>query len=111
MIVYKCDRCGRVFDWYGCFYADKKFNHMTLRELDKWEKEHPDERYDYSPRHLYSWNCIHLQNVAPINDNMSTNDGVLSAEIEEGEGNNDLLMFCQDCMTDFVHSLVRKLEV
>lgn len=111
MIVYKCDRCGRVFDWYECFYADKKFNHMTMRELENWEKEHPDEPFNKSPRYFYRWNCIHLQNVLPINDNMASNNGVLSAELEEGEGNNDLLMFCQDCMTDFVQSLVRKLDV
>lgn len=109
--MYKCDRCGRVFDWYECFYADKKFNHMTFRELDKWQEEHPDEPFDKSPRHNYRWNCIHLQNVMPINDNMSTNNGVLSAELEEGEGNNDLLMFCPDCMTDFIQSLVRRLDV
>ena len=111
MIVYKCDRCGKVFDWYECFYHDKKFNHMTPRERDKWREEHPDAKYLESPSATYEWNCIHLQKMSPVNENMSTNRGVLKAEVEEGEDNNDLLMFCKDCMTDFVHSLCRRLEV
>ena len=111
MIVYKCDKCGAIFDWYEVFYADKKFNHMTTREVIKWEDEHPGEPYDHSPRNCYRWNCIHLQQFEPINENMSTNNGVLQGDVEEGEGNNDLLMFCKDCMTDFLHSLCRRLDV
>ena len=110
MIVYKCDRCGAIFDWYECFYGDKKFNNMTYKELEQWEKDHPDAPYYHSPRCSYSWNCIHLQNVEPINDNMSSNGGVLTAHLEEGEGNNDLLMFCKNCMTDFLNSLVRRID-
>lgn len=111
MIVYQCDKCGKIFDWYEEFYKDKKFNGMTYRELHKWQEDHPDAPYDQSPNASYEWNCIHLQSVGPINDNMSTNKGVLTAELEEGEDNNDLLMFCKDCMTDFVNGLYKKLDV
>lgn len=111
MIMYRCDKCGKTFDWYDCFYKDKKFNHMTNRERETWIKEHPDAKFYESPEACYNWNCIHLQSVSPINDNMSTNNGVLTAHLEEGEYNNVLLMFCQDCMTDFVNGLFLKLEV
>ncbi len=105
MIVYKCDKCGKIFDWYDVFYRDKKFNHMTYLERTNWMKDHPDAAYDESPRACMSWNCIHLRNIGPINDNMNTNNGVLTAKFEPGEGNNVLIMFCEDCMTDFVNSL------
>ena len=55
-------------------------------------KEHPDAAYDESPRACMSWNCIHLRNIGPINDNMNTNNGVLTAKFEPGEGNNVLIV-------------------
>lgn len=111
MIVYRCDKCGKVYEWYEQFYRDKKFNGMSYRELREWEKAHPDVGYAGSPADNFGWNCIHLQQVGPINDNMSTNDGVLDAEVTEGESNNELLMFCQDCMSDFINGLSRRIDV
>lgn len=111
MIMYKCDKCGKIFDWYEAFYKDKKFNNMRQRDLEKWTKEHPDAKWHESPNCNFRWNCIHLQLFEPINENMATNEGVLSAEVEEGEGNNELLTFCKDCMTDFINGLCRNLDV
>lgn len=106
MIIYKCDKCGKTFDWYESFYYNKKFNNMGHKEMQQWEKENPDANYWESDRASFGANALKFVSFSPINDNMTTNNGKLSADIEDvTRGNNPLIILCQDCMTDFTRSL------
>lgn len=106
MVAYRCDRCGKIFDWYEIFYHDKRFNHMDFNQMEKWKKENPNAPFWESPDAVYRANAIKLMFYEPVNENCSTNNGRLTGEIQEtDEGNNPLIMLCADCMTDFTKSL------
>ena len=79
-IAYKCDICGRYFEWYDVIFESN----------EAW----------------LSVNCLQLRQFDPINDNMVTNEGVLSGEIHDPEdGNYPLIVLCADCMTDFLNKI------
>lgn len=105
-MAYKCDICGRYFEWYEVAHFDKKFNNMTYKEEREWEQNHPNAKYFESNRAWMSVNCLQLRQFDPINDNMVTNEGVLSGEIHDPEdGNYPLIVLCADCMTDFLKKI------
>lgn len=108
MIVYKCDKCGKIFDWYECCYHDKKFNSMTYPEMQKWIKENPDANYWESPKANAGCNAIQLMYYDPINDNTVTCGNRLNGEIIIPEdGNYPLITLCADCMSDLLNSIER----
>lgn len=101
MIAYKCDRCGKIFDWYEGVYEDPKFNCQNNFPLIKeYEKQNGYEPLSFSA------NALKFMLYRPANENCSTNHGVISAKIDEcDEGNNELVMLCRDCMKEFMDSL------
>ena len=106
MVAYKCDKCGKHFDWYECFYHDKKFNDMSYREIEKWKEENPNAEYWDSPRANWCANALQIMFYEPVNENCVTNKGKLQGRIQPCEdGNNPLIMLCPDCMTDFFSTL------
>ena len=106
MMAYKCDKCGKYFDWYEVAHYQKKFNDMSFREEQQWEKDNPNADFWNSNKCFVSANCIVLKSFDPINDNMASNDGKLSADINDVEdGNNPLIVLCANCMSDFLTSI------
>lgn len=104
-VAYRCDRCGQIYDWYECCYNNKAINHMNYREREEMRQKHKNGEITFydSPMCNFRANCLVLKSFEPINENMSTNQGVLSGDVEDAdEGNNDLIMLCADCMTDFL---------
>ncbi len=100
MMAYKCDRCGKIFDWYEEVYEDPKLNCSNdFRLVEEYR-----EKKGYAK--CFSANALKFMFYNPANENCSTNHGVISAEIDEcGEGNNNLVMLCRDCMKEFMDSL------
>ena len=99
-IAYKCDKCGKIFPWYETFHEDKHYNHTGYNEDRKYFDEH-----GFMPM-SFQGNCLKIMFYEPINDNLSTNDNKLSGEIKESEeGNNEIIILCADCMTEFFGSL------
>lgn len=101
MMACKCDRCGKVYDWYETVYADHEFNcennHTKINAYIQKNNIGPTG---------FSANCLKFMFLEPANTNCSTNHGTVSADIEEcKEGNNELIMLCRDCMSEFMDSL------
>ncbi len=100
-VGYICDRCSNYFDWYETVYEDSTLNVPNNYPLIKAYRE----KTGFHPIG-FSANALKFMFYEPVNENCSTNKGKLSGEIEEcKEGNNDLIMLCKSCMSDFMNSL------
>ena len=104
MVSYRCDKCGKEYDWYETIYEDPDINALSGRErynaLKKYREETGFSAIGFTA------NCLKFMFFEPANTNYSTNKGSIRADIEECmEGNNELIMLCPDCMHKFMSSL------
>lgn len=122
-IVYKCDKCGAIYDWYGTVNRYKEYDDANFREQQKMDEEDraAGRRYGRGAQ-WYPTNFIALGMFEPLNDNLGSNEGCLSGDIgyngtedadktdisrykEYAKRNNSMIFLCRDCMRDFLSSL------
>ena len=104
MVSYRCDRCGKEYDWYESIYEDDDINILTGRA--KYNALEEYRKKTGFPAIGFSSNCLKFMFFEPANTNCTTNEGSITAEIEEcSEGNNELIMLCPDCMHKFMSGL------
>lgn len=122
-IKYECDKCGKIYDWYGTVNRNKECDDASFEERQRMEKEDREKGLHYTRcMQWYPTNFIALGMVEPPNENLRTNDGCMSAEIgyngtedadrtditsykEYSRRNNSMIFLCRDCMRDFLNSL------
>lgn len=124
-IVYKCDKCGKIYDWYGTVNRCKEYDEANYRQRKQMDEEDREAlKSGYSPRwqQWYPTNFIALGMFEPPNDNLLSNNGSMSADIgyngtedadktdiskykEYAHRNNSMIFLCRDCMRDFLDSL------
>lgn len=104
MVSYRCDKCGKEYDWYESIYEDADINVLT--GIAKYNALKEYIKQTGFPAISFSSNCLKFMFFEPVNTNCTTNKGSITAEIEEcEEGNNELVMLCPDCMHKFMSSL------
>lgn len=120
-IKYECDKCGKIYDWYGTVNRHKEYDEAPFSLQQQMNKE--DEKNGaHRACHWYPTNFIALGMVEPPNDNLLSNAGNMSAAIgyngtedadetdihkykEYAQRNNSMIFLCRDCMRDFLMSL------
>lgn len=121
-IKYECDKCGKLYDWYGTVSESKEYDDASWKERDRMNAE--DKASGAYPRcsAWYPTNFIALGMFEPPNDNLLSNEGNMSARIgyngtEDADEtdihkykqyavrNNSMIFLCKDCMRDFLKSL------
>lgn len=121
-IKYECDKCGKIYDWYGTVNEDKAYDDASWEQKKKMDEVDKKMGYPYRWQRWYPTNFIALGMVEPPNENLRTNDGCMSADIgyngredadktditsykEYSCRNNSMIFLCRDCMRDFLKSL------
>lgn len=121
-IVYKCDKCGKIYNWYGTVNKNKEYDEANWTQRKAMEKE--DRESGRNPRYSewYPTNFIALGMFEPPNENLLTNEGCMSADLgyngtedadktdihnykEYAHRNNSMIFLCRDCMRNFLSSL------
>lgn len=81
-IKYECDKCGKIYDWYGTVNANKEYDEADFRERQRMDEEDRAAGHYYGRgAQWYPTNFIALGMVEPPNDNLGTNEGCMSADI------------------------------
>lgn len=122
-IKYECDKCGKIYDWYGTVNRNKECDGASLAEMQQIEQEDREKGLYYTRcMQWYPTNFIALGMVEPPNENLGSNGGCMSADIgyngtedadktdisrykEYSHRNNSMIFLCRDCMRDFLNSL------
>lgn len=122
-IKYECDKCGKIYDWYGTVNRNKEVDDANFEERQQIEKEDREKGLCYTRfMQWYPTNFIALGMVEPPNENLGSNNGCMSADIgyngtedadktdisrykEYANRNNSMIFLCRDCMRDFLKSL------
>lgn len=122
-IKYECDKCGKIYDWYGTVNRNKEYDDASLAERQQMEKEDRENGLYYTrSMQWYPTNFIALGMFEPPNENLGSNNGCMSADIgyngtedadktditkykEYSHRNNSMIFLCRDCMRDFLNSL------
>ena len=122
-IKYECDKCGKIYDWYGTVNQNKECDEASFEERQQMEKEDREKGLCYTRcMQWYPTNFIALGMAEPFNDNLGSNEGCISADIgyngteyadrtditkykEYIHRNNSMIFLCRDCMRDFLNSL------
>jgi hypothetical protein len=122
-IKYECDKCGKIYDWYGTVNRFKEYDDASFAEQQRMGKEDlaAGRRYGRGAQ-WYPTNFIALGMFEPPNENLGSNNGCMSADIgyngtddadktdisrykEYAHRNNSMIFLCRDCMRDFLKSL------
>lgn len=122
-IKYECDKCGKIYDWYGTVNRNKEYDEASFSEQQRMDNEdRAAGRYYGRGAQWYPTNFIALGMVEPPNENLGSNNGCMSADIgyngtedadktditkykEYSHRNNSMIFLCRDCMRDFLNSL------
>lgn len=121
-IVYKCDKCGAIYNWYGTVNKSKEYDEASYKQRQQMDAEAKKNGYPYRWQQWYPTNFIALGMFEPPNDNLWSNEGCMSADIgyngtedadktdihdyrEYAHRNNSMIFLCRDCMRDFLDSL------
>lgn len=122
-IKYECDKCGKIYDWYGTVNRFKECDEASFEERQQIEKEDREKWLRYTRcMQWYPTNFIALGMVEPPNENLGSNEGCMSADIgyngtedadktditkykEYSHRNNSMIFLCRDCMREFLKSL------
>jgi hypothetical protein len=122
-IKYECDKCGKIYDWYGTVNRNKEYDDANFAERQRMEKEDRENGLYYTrAMQWYPTNLIALGMVEPPNENLGSNNGCMSADIgyngtedadktditkykEYSRRNNSMIFLCHDCMWNFLNSL------
>ena len=122
-IKYECDKCGKIYDWYGTVNRNKEYDDASWNEQRQMDKEDREAGVYYGRgAEWYPTNFIALGMFEPPNDNLGSNGGCMSADIgyngtedadktdisrykEYAHRNNSMIFLCRDCMRDFLNSL------
>lgn len=122
-IKYECDKCGKIYDWYGTVNRNKEYDEANFAERQRMEKEDRENGLYYTrAMQWYPTNFIALGMVEPPNENLGSNNGCMRADIsyngtedadktdisrykEYSHRNNSMIFLCQDCMREFLKSL------
>ena len=122
-IKYECDKCGKIYDWYGTVNRFKEYDDADFRERDRMDNEDRENGIYYGRgAQWYPTNFIALGMYEPPNENLGTNDGCMSADIgyngtedadrtditkykQYSHRNNSMIFLCRDCMREFLLSL------
>lgn len=121
-IKYECDKCGKIYDWYGTVNESKEYDDATWKQKKQMDEVDKKNGYPYRWQSWYPTNFIALGMVEPPNENLGSNEGCMSADIgyngtedadktditkykEYSRRNNSMIFLCRDCMREFLKSL------
>ena len=122
-IVYKCDKCGAIYDWYGTVNRYKEYDEADFEKRQKMDDEdRAAGRYYVRRMQWFPTNFLALGMFEPPNDNLGSNEGCLSADIgyngtedadrtditkckQYANRNIQMIFLCRDCMRNFLSSL------
>lgn len=104
-IMYKCQFCGKVYDWYDGLYENPKYNPNEASLALRKRENYPEKR----GAHIYV-NGLVLKYIKPIDDRVD-GEGITAKPATlrrhyPAEGNlNVYINLCPDCMRKIIDNL------